>query len=647
MKLTVTLLLVLITLYLASERTGVYFLYRNTIAMKHSGWMITIVNELEPYEKHTIAIREQLDQFAAAFSTHAINSSGVELHDIWPETIKFLRKAENNFRTEYLEIQSLYQSVRDLVDMRLVNGRSKRALLPFVGSALSYLFGTVSEGDLDDIRQAMLQLADSQEKTLHLFDENLTALNLTYEGVRTNRKVINKLTRAVGELKTKVNDIYRALERGLQNARIILMIHDVYNIVSDAMMDTRLSMNKLMNIIEHSNQGRLTTDLISPSSLPSLLRTIKRRLPIGQDLPYPLTPKGLTKYYANLRPILVSGHGRFYITLIVPIIHDQTQFEVYDIVNEPVYDSDTKLSAKMILETNSIAVSTNRENYVLLSPDERIFCIANPFCEINSPIYNIQNAEICLTSLFRKDVDKVKRSCKTQIVEPETVPHAHHLFDDQWVITTTRPLVVNKICNGDQERTNLDPGQKLVTIGSNCEVTTPFFHIPQRKIGESQVRSKTNFLNSIETSLSLPHIWNMTRTNLIANLEDIPSLAPLGNIPFAALRKTLENINQQPFTTAVHRHTNTGIAIAIVCVFTIIVTILIIKYRKLILTMVNNRMLTHLPKPTSSQTQQDAHIPSRVTSGDIPSWIPASSTSYNPLTGDVIIVTTGQDAVPT
>ena len=159
MKLTVTLLLVLITLCLASERTGVYFLYRNTIAMKHSGWMITIVNELEPYEKHTIAIREQLDQFAAAFYTHAINSSGVELHDIWPETIKFLRKAERNFRTEYIEIQSLYQSVRDLVDMRLVNGRSKRALLPFVGSALSYLFGTVSEGDLDDIRQAMLQLA--------------------------------------------------------------------------------------------------------------------------------------------------------------------------------------------------------------------------------------------------------------------------------------------------------------------------------------------------------------------------------------------------------------------------------------------------------------------------------------------------------
>jgi hypothetical protein len=28
----------------------------------------------------------------------------------------------------------------------------------------------------------------------------------------------------------------------------------------------------------------------------------------------------------------------------------------------------------------------------------------------------------------------------------------------------------------------------------------------------------------------------------------------------------------------------------------------------------------------------------------LPRWIPASSTSFNPLTGEVIIVTTGQDA---
>jgi len=654
MRLTVLLALILVTLCLANERTGVYFLYRNTIYMKHSNWVISIVNELDPYEKHTLDIKAQLDQFSEAFATYSTNISRNSSLNIWPESIKFLTKAEENFRGEYFEIQSLYQSVRYLVDMRLVNGRNKRAVIPFIGSVMSYLFGTISEDDIVDIREKMSKLEANQEKTTHILDESLTVINLTYEGVKANRKVINKLSKVVDGLKTKINDIYEALRKGIQNARIILMVHDVYNIVSDAMLDTRLSLQKLTNIIEHSNRGQLTTELISPPTLKSMLRTIRRKLTDGMDLPYPLTPRGLKMYYANLQPILLPGKGQFYITLVIPIIHDQTEFEIFDIINEPVYDSESKLSAKMVIDTSSIAISRNRAEYVVLDSNERIFCLVNPFCDIRSPVYNIPHAETCITALFEKDVDKVKRICKTQIVGNEYLPHAYQLFDDQWLFTTNEPLTADKRCNGVHESITLAPGHTLLTIENNCELSTKVFHIPKRKIGGTEIKTQVRFAYDIETSWSLPHVWNLTRANLFDHLEEIPLLTPMENIPLKSLKEKLRNVmsEQQPFHTTIHSHVNTGLVITIVCVL-IMLIVLLVRYRKLIAKVLTNQSITHSSKPTApKQATEDGGKPSeteRLSSadqpgGDVTTWMPASSTTRTPLTGDVILLTTGQDA---
>ena len=277
-------------------------------------------------------------------------------------------------------------------------------------------------------------------------------------------------------------------------------------------------------------------------------------------MPYSYTGKGLHKYYNQLRPILTSGRGKFYVSIVIPVIKDQTRFEVYDIINEPVYDPDTKLSAKMITEVDVIAISRNHATYVLMDSEERVLCILNPFCEIHSPVYNILNAETCVTALYLKDADKINRFCKTQIVQPETIPHAHLLFDNQWLITTTTNLAYEN-CNGDRTSQTLPPGQTLLVIEENCEVTSRFFCIQQRKLGQEQLRTKLKFEESYDMISSLPHVWNLTKQNL-GKMDEIPPSAPMGEIPFQALKNYVHQAI--PLDMTVHRHTNTGLILILI-----------------------------------------------------------------------------------
>lgn len=92
------------------------------------------------------------------------------------------------------------------MDVKSFNHRSKRALLPIVGKALSFLFGTVSEDDFNAIRGSINNLAVNQEKVIHVVEESLTILNTTRVEVAENRQAINDLIGALSVLNTKMQN---------------------------------------------------------------------------------------------------------------------------------------------------------------------------------------------------------------------------------------------------------------------------------------------------------------------------------------------------------------------------------------------------------------------------------------------------------
>ena len=64
--------------------------------------------------------------------------------------------------------------------------------------------------------------------------------------------------------------------------------------------------------------------------------------------------------------MLIPGKDQFYISIAIRIVKDDSNFEIYQIVHEPVYNPETQLSAKFTLEANVLAITPNREKYMIL-----------------------------------------------------------------------------------------------------------------------------------------------------------------------------------------------------------------------------------------------------------------------------------------
>ena len=71
--------------------------------------------------------------------------------------------------------------------------RQKRALVKFVGTVLSQLFGTASEADLGKLKSSIMSLKNSQSQLVHVVSESVTLLNKTNENVKENREATGKL----------------------------------------------------------------------------------------------------------------------------------------------------------------------------------------------------------------------------------------------------------------------------------------------------------------------------------------------------------------------------------------------------------------------------------------------------------------------
>ena len=93
--------------------------------------------------------------------------------------------------------------------------RSKRSLIPIVGKALSFLFGTVSESDLASINRNIGNLAKNQKRISHVVSESLTLLNETRVHVIQNRQTINNIILSMSILGEQMRNLTMKLEQSI------------------------------------------------------------------------------------------------------------------------------------------------------------------------------------------------------------------------------------------------------------------------------------------------------------------------------------------------------------------------------------------------------------------------------------------------
>lgn len=145
--------------------------------------LVTMVIDLSTYDKSIYVLYNSLDEINKVNNV-LVKYYDVPLKDKYFQTLKGLETEIIILRTAQDAVYNYCQIFNPLHDK--VGYRRRRSLLPINGKAFSFLFGTVSEDDLQGIRNNINNFANNQQKITHVVKESLTLIYSTKIAVAKN-----------------------------------------------------------------------------------------------------------------------------------------------------------------------------------------------------------------------------------------------------------------------------------------------------------------------------------------------------------------------------------------------------------------------------------------------------------------------------
>ncbi|XP_071084800.1 uncharacterized protein [Haliotis cracherodii] len=535
---------------------NIIFQKLNDITTTRSKWLVTFVIDLKPYDQFIGKCRYNINQVAMMIRQllsryHSNQSTGI---------LSMYTKLDE-------EIIRLNATLNDLVDnfseYSRLRTRPKRSLLPFVGSALSFLFGTVSEADLSTIKTNIRRLAENQAGIAHVIHEGLSILNTTRMQVSENRNAINEVVNDLGIIEQEIANVSGTLSN--QIARLEWATK-TYLQIELAIENIRSMVQTFLAYLEHLQLqinmlalGHLSPSTITPSQLLALLNDIKAHLPSKFRLAN--DPVGnLWGFYKTLLCTTVLFDDKILVITSIPLLDVNGQFGIYQAHNLPVPlimngistkpNGINNMVAEYRLETEVIAVNAQRTKYALLKPSEVQTCTKplTGYCHIQSPIYPINLSHLCVISLFMKDETKVRQTCHTEVRPNAILPMAEYLTAGRWVLTTTKRLDLVVVCNNNNlfsYTVAVLPPLGIIKLNASCSASNdhltllPYYH------NESQYEFEDNLIQSVHT----PNVSNMLlwkpfmKTAIKLNLTRLPDkLKGIKNIPMNHLIDQLNDL---------------------------------------------------------------------------------------------------------
>ena len=115
--------------------------------------MITIVNDMSPFDRFIETLSIDIGRALIAIADFMVMYNTTETH-VFKVTFDKLKTEIMTLRDNHIDLMTVVADFKTLH-----NTRHKRSLIPIVGKALSFLFGTVSESDLATIRSNVKTLA--------------------------------------------------------------------------------------------------------------------------------------------------------------------------------------------------------------------------------------------------------------------------------------------------------------------------------------------------------------------------------------------------------------------------------------------------------------------------------------------------------
>lgn len=565
-------------------KDNVIFQKQNEIFVNDAKWLVTFVHDLAPYGVFINDVRHSV------IKTQDVLNVVTAMYK--EQNLPGYHESFKSLNVELDLLTNIYQMARhtfyQYTNVTPIT-RNKRSVLPIVGEAMSALFGTVSEEDLENINRNVELLATNQKRIIHDIESGLSILNVTQTQVAENRRalsdvviVMNKLDDKIEQLSSLVHKQYYGLEKFIHSyIQYELIIEEI----KQMMQNVIIYLENLKLELSFLSLNRLSINTIPPDQLRSILQDIEKELPPNYELP--VSPRNNIWYYYNT--LYCTGslmNDKINIILDIPLLNSKYSYEIYNVINIhiPILSNNDNMALKYQLEANSFMISKDRSHYALLSDQERIMCtdIMLQYCNPRVGLFPINLSKLCLTALFLGDSKNINVNCKKVLVYT-TLPTASYVENGLWVITTKTPLTFTIQCQKQNHYTHVvQPPMNIVHLPNLCSADSGIISLPKHNTKyTSDVQIKDTLSHLFTINITKFHIWkNMTKVQNISKLEMPLSLRNLKEIPVDDIYKHVYGDYNKSVNLKGNSHVSIYVSTSISVIVMVAMTALFILCRK-------------------------------------------------------------------
>ena len=371
---------------------------------RHS-WIITAHISLGNLERHWKLLKRQLtrtQQFLRSLEQHPSAST---------QLLTTLQLELSNIQDVYKSSETSIMSAINLLNSNQpqTTTRCKRSLLPFLGTALSWLTGTATTKDIHSIRTRINQLIATQSSQCDTLVHIVSILNVTRYATQVNRHSINNLIDAVHTATQDIDNLYNvttSLASSISFNQMILHIRSVFANLHDSMHYLCTLSTHTKDYINATTSGILSPHVLPVVDLQKMLQHIADTLP--PTLHLPISPVDTLHFYRYLCTHILIENKQFLLLIDIPIQDRAHQITIHHVFTLDIQYGN--YSAHYNINTQYFGVTKDATMGLELSSTQFEVCkqANRQFCHISTPFEPLANPPTCIAALYAKSATSIE-----------------------------------------------------------------------------------------------------------------------------------------------------------------------------------------------------------------------------------------------
>ena len=204
--------------------------------------------------------------------------------------------------------------------------------MPYLGTALSWLTGTVTTKDIWSIKTRINQLIATQTSQHNTLVHIVSILNVTRYATQVNRHSINNLIDAVHTTSQDINNLYNlttSLAASINFNQMILHIRSVFANLQYSLHYLRIVSTHTMDYINATTSGILLQHVLPVADLQKMLQHIADTLPLTLHLP--ISPEDTLHFYRYMHTHILIENKYFLLLIDIPIQDRACQITIHEV----------------------------------------------------------------------------------------------------------------------------------------------------------------------------------------------------------------------------------------------------------------------------------------------------------------------------